>query len=90
MTVDELAELLMETGRKHHAAFAVSDGADPEWAKWYAGYLQAQLWDRLGSLPSQSELIYTLVAADKAHANAAPDEPWPSFYAARLLEQFGD
>ncbi len=31
-----LVELLRETGRAHHAAFAATDGADPDWSEYYA------------------------------------------------------
>ena len=43
----ELAALFMETGKHHHEAYETSDGVDPEWALFYAGYLQTRLWDRL-------------------------------------------
>ena len=36
-----LVELLRETGHAHHAAFAATDGADPDWSIWYAEYLQS-------------------------------------------------
>ena len=38
-----LADLFLETGHAHHAAFAATDGADPEWPIWYAEHLQAPL-----------------------------------------------
>ena len=86
---NELTELLQEAGRRHHEAFITSDGADPEWPKWYAGYLQARIWDRFGTVPTQSELVYALVAAEKAHAAARTDEPWPVYYARFFLDHFG-
>ena len=52
-TVEELAELLLETGHHHHQAYVSSDGVDPEWALWYADYLQTRLWDGAGSLPTR-------------------------------------
>ena len=58
ITETELADLLRQTGERHHAAFIESDGADPEWALWYADYVQAHLWDRAGRLPSRGELVY--------------------------------
>ena len=86
ITGSELAALLRETGERHHAAFIESDGADPEWALWYADYLQAHLWDRAGRLPSRGELVYLLVGAERAHAASGSDEPWPDAYARFLLE----
>jgi NAD(P)H-hydrate epimerase len=83
----ELAEILRETGERHHAAFAASDGTDPEWALWYAGYLQARLWDRAGRLPTRSELVYLLVAAERAQIASGSDEPWPEAYARHILAE---
>ena len=37
---NNLVDLLLEAGRAHHAAFAATDGADPDWSIWYADYLQ--------------------------------------------------
>ena len=89
MSEDELAGLLMETGHNHHKAYEASDGTDPEWALFYAGYLQARLWDRLGRLPTRTELIYLLVSADKAfQATGEEYKEWPRFYAKRFLEHF--
>jgi len=85
----ELARLIAATGRAHHAAFAASDGVDPDWASWYAGHLQATVWDRLGSVPTRSELTYLLVAADRAYASADGDRgDWPTFYARFILEHY--
>jgi NAD(P)H-hydrate epimerase len=85
-----LADLLEETGHKHHAAYIDSDGVDPEWASWYAPYVQARLWAAAGRLPSRSELVYLLISAEKAHAASDSDEPWPAFYARLLLERLGE
>lgn len=85
MTEAELAVLLEETGRRHHAAFAATDGVDPEWALWYAGDVQARLWDAAGRLPTRSELVHLLVTAEREHIAAGTDEPWPPFYARLIL-----
>ncbi|MEK6719702.1 MAG: hypothetical protein AABZ33_03410 [Chloroflexota bacterium] len=85
----ELARMIAATGRAHHAAFAASDGADPEWALWYAGHLQATVWDRLGSIPTRGELTYLLIAAERAHATAGDGRgDWPAFYAGYILEHY--
>ena len=86
ITLDQLAALLKEAGERHHQAFQEADGADPEWALWYSGYLQAHLWDAAGRLPSRSELIYLLITAERAHAASGSDEPWPQAYARSLLD----
>src|SRR5262245_1506984 len=85
ITETELAALLDQTADRHHAAFIESAGADPDWALWYAPYLQAHLWDRSGRLPTRSELVYLLVAADRAHRASGSDEPWSAAYARSML-----
>lgn len=84
----QLGRLIAATGRAHHAAFKASDGVDPDWALWYAGYLQATLWDRLGSVPSRSELTYLLVAADRALRETGEERGWPAFYARYILANY--
>jgi len=80
-----LTSLIDEAGQRHHAAFAESDGADPEWALWYAGYLQSHLWDASGRIPTRSELTYLLIGAERAYKEAGSDEPWQRFYGRHLL-----
>lgn len=84
---DELARAIAATARAHHAAFAKSDGYDPDWAIWYAGHLQATIWDRLGALASRAELTYLLVAAERAYGEADPTTrgDWQAFYARHVL-----
>jgi hypothetical protein len=83
----ELAELLMETGHQHHAAYEASNGIDPEWASWYAPYLQARLGDRLGTQPTRSKLVYLLVAAEKAFQDGgAKTGEWSDSYATFILD----
>jgi NAD(P)H-hydrate epimerase len=85
----ELAELLQETGRRHHAAYESSNGVDPEWASWYAPYLLARLGERLGTLPTRSELTYLLVAAEKAYQHKGNEaESWAEFYAVFILDNY--
>lgn len=82
---EQLADLLMETGHHHHQAYIDSDGVDPEWALWYAGYLQARMWDRAGALPTRSQLIYLLLRGEMELAEAGTDTPWPQYYAGIIL-----
>src|SRR5438552_15864542 len=37
--VDELAELLHDTGETHHIVYKIVDGDDPHWASGYADWL---------------------------------------------------
>jgi len=85
----ELSRVLAATGRAHHKAFEAADGSDPDWAIWYAGYLQATIGDRLGSFPSRAELTYLLIAAERAYATAGEDRgSWPEAYAEYILANF--
>ena len=38
-TVDQISALLHEAGETHHRVFRIVDGADDDWASWYAGWL---------------------------------------------------
>ncbi len=84
--LEDLAALLKETGAAHHHAYLATDGVDPEWASWYAPYLQARLGDRLGRSVTRSELTYLLVGAQRQQAAEGDTSPWPQFYAGVLLE----
>ena len=77
----ELADLLQETGQAHHQAFIETNGFDPEWALWYADYLEAKIPGHIGREVTRSELIYLLWAAMKAHTDEESAEPWPEYYA---------
>ena len=82
----EITDLLRRTGRAHHRAFVSADGSDPDWAIWYAGYLQAHLDDRLGTFLSRGEITYRLIKAEKDHLRFGGGTPWPEFYARILAE----
>jgi len=85
MTPEELSELIEQTGHHHHVAYAESDGVDPEWALWYAGFLQAHMWDGAGVLPSRSKLVQLLLNAEAEFLASGSDEPYAPFYAAYIL-----
>lgn len=87
LTPEELADLLMETGHHHHQAYISSEGIDPEWALWYAGYLQSRIWDRLGAVPTRSSLVHLLVQADLDYVAGDDATPWPQVYAAFIIER---
>ena len=85
-----IAALLHEAGETHHQVFRIVDGADDDWASWYADWLVnlSELPDLLDRRPVRSELVYLLVLLDKEYTDAAPTEPWPDYYARRLIEHF--
>ena len=70
--------------------FLIVDGADDDWASWYAQWLieLSELPDLLGARPVRSELIYLLVSLDKQYTAEGPGEPWETYYAGRILRHF--
>jgi glutaredoxin len=84
-----LVALLEETGKAHHEAFAEARGEDPEWPIWYASYLHDKLGPYLAAPLTRSRLVFCLVETDDEHRAAHADEPWPDYYARRLLECLG-
>jgi len=71
--------------------FAIVDGADEDWATWYADWLVnlSELPQLLGRTPARSEVTVQLVSLEKEHAEAGADELWERFYASRILERLG-
>ncbi len=86
----KISDLLHEAGETHHIVFRITDGEDPDWASWYSDWLtqHSELPDLLGTAPVRSELTYMLVKLDKDYAAESPDDSWPDWYAARLVERF--
>ena len=54
---DQVSALLHEVGETHHRVFRIVDGADDDWASWYAQWLidLSELPDLLGARPVRSE-----------------------------------
>jgi hypothetical protein len=86
--IDRVRALLHEAAETHHQVYRITDGADDDWASWYADWLSrlSELPDVLARRPVRSELTYHLVALDKEYAGADPVEPWEQFYAQRLVD----
>jgi hypothetical protein len=89
-TSEQISALLHEAGETHHRVFRIVDGADDDWASWYAQWLieLSELPDLLGARPVRSELIYLLVSLDKQYTAQAPGEPWEIYYARQILRHF--
>ena len=88
---DQISRLLHEAGETHHRVFRIVDGADDDWASWYADWLVnlSEMPAVLGTKPVRSELTYLLVSLDKQYTAENPGEPWESYYAQRILSHFG-
>jgi len=89
-TLEQISALLHEAGETHHRVFRIVDGADDDWASWYAWWLinLSELPDLLDGKPVRSELTYLLVSLDKQYTAEAPGEPWETYYAGRILRHF--
>ena len=87
ISADQLADLLKRTGDAHHAAYAATDGTDPEWASWYSGHLQTLLGDGLGRPITRSEIVYLLCKAQKEQDADGLDETWTVYYANLMLAE---
>lgn len=90
-TTEQISRLLHEAGETHHRVFRIVDGADDDWASWYADWLVnlSELPSLLGSKPVRSELTYLLVSLDKDYTASKPGEPWETFYARRIFDLLG-
>ncbi|MEL6152289.1 MAG: hypothetical protein AAFU54_16545 [Chloroflexota bacterium] len=86
--INALAELFMETGHAHHQAYIETDGADDDWAIWYANYLHEKMADHIGVTSHRSELVYLLMHMSYLQAMDAPSAKWPRYYAKYLLERY--
>lgn len=83
-----LIRLLKESEQEHRAAFAATNGDDPEWPLWYADHLQKPLEQALDTEFGKSQLIYCLMNADFEHTARAPDSDWAEFFASELMEHY--
>jgi hypothetical protein len=90
VTADQIGGLLHEAGETHHRVYRIVDGADDDWASWYADWLVnlSELPALLGVRPVRSELVFLLVSLDKDYTAAQPGEPWEAYYARRILAHF--
>lgn len=60
---------------------------DEEWPAWYAGYmLDHGLRGILGREIGEDELAGLLQVCDADHRRDQLEEPWPDYYASRVLE----
>jgi len=88
--LEQISGLLHEAGETHHRVFRIVDGADDDWASWYADWLinLSELPALLGAKPVRSELTYLLVSLDKEYTANQPGERWETYYAQRILGHF--
>jgi hypothetical protein len=88
---ERVSALLHEAGEVHHVVYRITDGADDDWASFYADWLidHSELPEALGRAPTRSHLVHELVESERAFAEAAAATPWQDFYADRIIGRFG-
>jgi hypothetical protein len=86
----KVSDLLHEVGDTHHRVYRIVDGADDDWASWYADWLTrlSELPDLLDTTPVRSELVYMLVRCDKEYTDNKPADSWEDYYARAIIEHF--
>jgi hypothetical protein len=89
--IERVHNLLQEVSETHHQVFRITDGADDDWASWYADWLSrlSELPQLLSSPLVRSELVYQLVKLDKEFNEEERREAWEDYYADRLVDHFG-
>ena len=88
MDVGAIAGLLHEAAETHHRVYRITDGADPDWASWYADWLLSlsELPDVLGRRPVRSDLVYELVRLGR---DVGAGQGWQKAYARELVARLG-
>lgn len=86
-----VSELLHEAGEVHHVVYRITDGADDDWASFYADWLldHSELPEILGGAPTRSHLVHELVESERAFGAEQPTARWEDFYASRIVGRFG-
>ncbi len=89
--VKAVADLLHEAGEIHHTYFVDTDGSDDDWATFYSEWLLSHtpLPKIFKRAPVRSHLTSDLVICDEEYTKAKPTDPWPQWYATRLLAKYG-
>lgn len=89
-TTTQIAQLLHQVGEVHHIVFADTDGSDDDWATFYSDWLltHSALPRLLARRPIRSHLTRDLVELDEQYTAASPPEPWPTWYAQRLIKKY--
>jgi hypothetical protein len=89
--IRQVSDLLDEAGEVHHVVYRITDGADDDWASFYADWLinHSELPEMLGRVPIRSHLVHELVECERRFAAAGQSGRWQDFYADRIIERFG-
>ena len=85
---EALIEAFEKASEAHAMAFIQVDGEDPDWALWYAGFLQQPLSGILGRNLSRAEIVTCLISVEEERlARFGKTYPWPPMYADHFIER---
>ena len=86
----KIADLLQQVGETHHIVFSDTEGNDDDWATFYSDWLltHSELPNLLGKRPVRSHLTHDLVELDELYTTQKPSDPWPAWYAQRLIAKY--
>lgn len=87
---EQVQRLMHEVAETHHRVYRITDGADDDWATWYADWLVrlSELPDLLGRRPNRSEVTAVLVEVDRQLTASGSTADWEKRYAERLVQHF--
>ena len=86
---ETITALLHQAGEEHLATHRETNGDDPEWPIWYAGYLLENGFETLlDAKLLKSDLIYLLVLVDKQQKSEAPGSQWEKYYADFFVKRY--
>jgi hypothetical protein len=87
---EQISALLQEAAETHHRVYRIVDGADDDWASWYAWWLinLSELSSLLGVTPVRSDLICLLVTLDRRYTAEQPADPWAACYAREIRAHY--
>ena len=86
--IEDLTTAFQQVADAHHEAYAAVDGADPDWAIWYAAHLKPRFDELLSAELPESEIVSLLLALAQEHQARGHGDPWPRFYAQLTAERF--
>lgn len=84
-----MIEIFEQSGKAHALAFTLVDGEDPDWALWYAEFLQQPLSKILGQNLTRTQVALCLIAAEEERQTVhGKDHPWPELYADHFVQRY--
>jgi len=89
-TVEQISDLLHEAGETHHRVFRIVDGADDDWASWYAQWLidLSELPEPAGCQAGPQRADLPARQPRQAIHGRGSQRTWELYYARQILRHF--